>query len=179
MTPPMHGYNTVDVESPLEVEQPQPQTHRVTGRRLAVALAATFVLSGAVNYAMIPTCVEPTATASLEFDAADADPGSVYISSSCAKSIKIGRDVGAGVGAMALPTFLLAIGLTPIGPAAGGWFAANMGAALPAGGTMATLQSMAMFGKLAKSIMLGVGFSATGAGAGYAVALQSKYCKGG
>ena len=175
MATPMHGYNTVDAESPLEVEQPQPEMRRVTGRRLAV-LAATYVLSCAVTYAMITTWVEPTATASVELEE---DPESVHISSSCAKSIKIGRDVGAGAGAMALPTFLLAIGLTPIGPAAGGWFAANMGAALPAGGTMATLQSMAMFGELAKSIMLGVGFSATGAGAGYAVALQSKYCKGG
>jgi hypothetical protein len=178
MATPMHGYNTVDVETPLEVEQPQPQTHRVTGRRLAVALAATFVLSGAVNYAMIPTLVEPTATASLEFDAADADPGSVYISSSCAKSIKIGLGVGAGVGAVTLPIILVALGLSPIGPIAGGWFAANQGAALAAGGAMATMQSMAMFGSLAKSIMIGVGFTATGAGAGLATALQSKFCKG-
>ena len=177
MATPMHGYNTVDVES-LEVEQPQPQMHRVTGRRLAVALAVTFVLSFAVNYAMIPTCVEPTATASIEFDS-DADPGSVYISSSCAKSIKIGLGVGAGVGAAALPITLVALGLSPIGPVAGGWFAANQGAALAAGGAMATMQSMAMFGSVVKSVMIGAGFTATGAGAGYAAALQSKFCKGG
>ena len=50
---------------------------------------------------------------------------------------------GRGRGAV-LPTFLLAIGLTPAGPVAGGWFAASQGAGVAAGSWMASWQSMAV-----------------------------------
>ena len=79
---------------------------------------------------------------------------------------KIGGIAGAAVGAAVLPTFLLAIGLTPAGPVAGGWFAASQGTGIAAGSWMASWQSMAMFGSLAKSLTVGAGFAATGAGAG-------------
>ena len=69
-------------------------------------------------------------------------------------------------GAAVLPTFLLAIGLTPAGPVAGSWFAASQGAGVAAGSWMASWQSMAMFGSLAKSLAVSAGFAATGAGAG-------------
>ena len=74
--------------------------------------------------------------------------------------------IGGIAGAAVLPTFLLAIGLTPAGPVAGGWFAASQGAGVAAGSWMASWQSMAMFGSLAKSLTVGAGFAATGAGAG-------------
>jgi hypothetical protein len=52
------------------------------------------------------------------------------------------------VGAVAAPLLVTgafyAIGLSTVGPIAGGWFAANMGAGLTAGSTMAVLQSAAM-----------------------------------
>ena len=73
--------------------------------------------------------------------------------------------IGGIAGAAVLPTFLLAIGLTPAGPVAGGWFAASQGACVAAGSWMASWQSMAMFGSLAKSLTVGAGFAATGAGA--------------
>ena len=74
--------------------------------------------------------------------------------------------IGGIAGAAVLPTFLLAIGLTPAGPVAGGWFAASQGAGVAAGSWMASWQSMAMFGSIAKSLTVGTAFAATGAGAG-------------
>ena len=87
---------------------------------------------------------------------------------------KIGGIAGAAVGAAVLPTFLLAIGLTPAGPVAGGWFAASQGAGVAAGSWMASWQSMAMFGSLAKSLTVGAGFAATGAGAGALTASKAE-----
>ena len=81
---------------------------------------------------------------------------------------------GGIAGAAVLPTFLLAIGLTPAGPVAGGWFAASQGAGVAAGSWMASWQSMAMFGSLAKSLTVGAGFAATGAGAGALTASKAE-----
>ena len=82
--------------------------------------------------------------------------------------------IGGIAGAAVLPTFLLAIGLTPAGPVAGGWFAASQGAGVAAGSWMASWQSMAMFGSLAKSLAVGAGFTATGAGAGALTASKAE-----
>ena len=82
--------------------------------------------------------------------------------------------IGGIAGAAVLPTFLLAIGLTPAGPVAGGWFAASQGAGVAAGSWMASWQSMAMFGSLAKSLTVGAGFAATGAGAGALTASKAE-----
>ena len=82
--------------------------------------------------------------------------------------------IGGIAGAAVLPTFLLAIGLTPAGPVAGGWFAASQGAGVAAGSWMASWQSMAMFGSLAKSLTVGAGFAATGAGAGALTASKTE-----
>ena len=82
--------------------------------------------------------------------------------------------IGGIAGAAVLPTFLLAIGLTPAGPMAGGWFAASQGAGVAAGSWMASWQSMAMFGSLAKSLTVGAGFAATGAGAGALTASKAE-----
>jgi hypothetical protein len=82
--------------------------------------------------------------------------------------------IGGIAGAAILPTFLLAIGLTPAGPVAGGWFAASQGAGIAAGSWMASWQSMAMFGSLAKSLTVGAGFAATGAGAGALTASKAE-----
>mmetsp|Transcript_3811 Transcript_3811/g.5924 ORF Transcript_3811/g.5924 Transcript_3811/m.5924 type:complete len:184 (+) Transcript_3811:104-655(+) len=59
-----------------------------------------------------------------------------------ATSLTTGAVIGS---ALVLGTFL-AIGLSPIGPIAGGLFAANMGAGLASGSAMAIAQSMAMTG---------------------------------
>eukprot|EP01040_Poterioochromonas_malhamensis_P017040 gene17040-19494_t len=55
-----------------------------------------------------------------------------------------GTTVGATVGCGAVAVGLKLTGLSLMGPVAGGWFAANMGAGLAAGSGMATLQSTAM-----------------------------------
>jgi hypothetical protein len=68
-----------------------------------------------------------------------------------------GAGAAAG-GVIVLGTFV-AIGLSPAGPIAGGLFAANMGAAVPAGGVMATMQSAAMTGTA-----YGVGAAVTAVG---------------
>ena len=60
------------------------------------------------------------------------------------KTVAIGTTVGAAVGGVAVAVAFLAIGLSPIGPIAGGWFAANMGAGLASTSGMAMLQSAAM-----------------------------------
>ena len=86
--------------------------------------------------------------------------------------------IGGIAGAAVLPTFLLAIGLTPAGPVAGGWFAASQGAGVAAGSWMASWQSMAMFGSLAKSLTVGAGFAATGAGAGALTASKLERLEG-
>ena len=86
--------------------------------------------------------------------------------------------IGGINGAAVLPTFLLAIGLTPAGPVAGGWFAASQGAGVAAGSWMASWQSMAMFGSLAKSLTVGAGFAATGAGAGALTASKLERLEG-
>ena len=91
-----------------------------------------------------------------------------------AKRIGLGLGIGGIAGAAVLPTFLLAIGLTPAGPVAGGWFAASQGAGVAAGSWMASWQSMAMFGSLAKSLTVGAGFAATGAGAGALTASKAE-----
>ena len=91
-----------------------------------------------------------------------------------AKRIGLGLGIGGIAGAAVLPTFLLAIGLTPAGPLAGGWFAASQGAGVAAGSWMASWQSMAMFGSLAKSLTVGAGFAATGAGAGALTASKAE-----
>ncbi len=46
---------------------------------------------------------------------------------------------GATVGFFALPVVLSSIGLTAAGPTAGSWFAAHMGASLPATSYMAAV----------------------------------------
>ena len=91
-----------------------------------------------------------------------------------AKRIGLGLGIGGIAGAAVLPTFLLAIGLTPAGPLAGGWFAASQGAGVAAGSWMASWQSMAMFGSVAKSLTVGAGFAATGAGAGALTASKAE-----
>lgn len=82
----------------------------------------------------------------------------------CVKGTAGGSTVGAAVGLVAVPLAFLAIGLSPIGPIAGGWFAANMGAGLAAGSTMAGLQAAAMTGA-GVGTATGVG-GAVGAGVG-------------
>jgi hypothetical protein len=54
--------------------------------------------------------------------------------------------IGALIVVVAIPLILWGIGLSLLGPTAGGWFAANMGASLSAGTIMAFLQSLAMGG---------------------------------
>ncbi len=86
--------------------------------------------------------------------------------------------IGGIAGAAVLPTFLLAIGLTPAGPMAGGWFAASQGAGVAAGSWMASWQSMAMFGSLAKSLAVSAGFAVTGAGTGALTASKLERLEG-
>eukprot|EP00981_Chlorochromonas_danica_P007410 scaffold1709_cov158-Ochromonas_danica.AAC.20 len=54
--------------------------------------------------------------------------------------------VGAAVGVAVVGGAFFMIGLGPLGPVAGGWFAANMGAGLTAGSVMSLAQSAAMTG---------------------------------
>ena len=113
-----------------------------------------------IKYLVIVLCCTPTACAGATDDKA------VNEATVTSKKIGLGLGIGGIAGAAVLPTFLLAIGLTPAGPVAGGWFAASQGAGVAAGSWMASWQSMAMFGSLAKSLTVGAGFAATGAGAG-------------
>lgn len=63
----------------------------------------------------------------------------------------VGAVTGAAAGAGLAVAGLSAIGLGPLGPVAGGLFAANMGAGIAAGSVMATVQSAAMTGAAAYS----------------------------
>jgi hypothetical protein len=83
----------------------------------------------------------------------------------CVKSTAIGAGIGTGIGVVAVPLFFLAVGLSPIGPIAGGFFAANMGAGLAAGSTMAGLQAAAMTGAGVGAAAVVGGAAGTAAGA--------------
>jgi hypothetical protein len=84
-------------------------------------------------------------------------------SSSCtAEGVSTSVVVGGIAGVVLVGGAFLVIGLTPIGPIAGGLFAANMGSGLVAGGLMATIQSAAMTGTA----------YATGAGLGAAAGVD-------
>ena len=54
--------------------------------------------------------------------------------------------LGALAGAVILPVTLFGVGLSAIGPVAGGLFASWMGAGVTSGSTMAVAQSLAMGG---------------------------------
>jgi hypothetical protein len=71
--------------------------------------------------------------------------------------------IGLAVGTVLTVGVLLAIGLTPIGPIAGGLFAGAMGAGIASGSLMAGLQSAVMTG-VAYGTGAGIG-AATGVGA--------------
>ena len=75
--------------------------------------------------------------------------------------------VGAAVTMIAVPLIVLfGVGLSPCGPVAGGWFAANQGAAISAASTMAWLQSLAMGGNAVAAWIIGCVSAATGGGSG-------------
>ena len=75
--------------------------------------------------------------------------------------------VGAAVTTVAVPLIVLfGVGLSPCGPVAGGWFAANQGAAISAASTMAWLQSLAMGGNAVAAWIIGCVSAATGGGSG-------------
>jgi hypothetical protein len=78
-----------------------------------------------------------------------------------AEDAGIATVVGGAVGVVLVGATFLALGLTPIGPVAGGWFAANMGAGLAAGSMMSVVQAAAMTGTT-YGTALGLG-AATGA----------------
>ena len=125
-----------------------------------------------IRYLVIVLCCTPTARACASTD--DKEVNEASQATAISKRIGLGLGVGGIAGAAVLPTFLLAIGLTPAGPVAGGWFAASQGAGVAAGSWMASWQSMAMFGSLAKSLTVGAGFAATGAGAGALTASKAE-----
>ena len=54
--------------------------------------------------------------------------------------------IGAVAGSAAVLGAFLLVGLTPVGPMAGAWFAVNMGAGLEAGSLMSAIQAAAMTG---------------------------------
>ena len=147
----------------------------------AWAIPSILFLTGSalVDYLMIDTTPvqELVATDSESVQEHSDDAIDAHTTSAaCAKAIRTGIAVGAGVGVLTLPAFLTAIGLTPAGPVVGGWFAGNMGAGVAAGGIMATLQSMAMLGSVWKAIAIGGAFTTTGAAAGLMVGLESQFC---
>ena len=129
-----------------------------------------------IRYLVIVLCCTPTARACASTD--DKEVNEASQATAISKRIGLGLGVGGIAGAAVLPTFLLAIGLTPAGPVAGGWFAASQGAGVAAGSWMASWQSMAMFGSLAKSLTVGAGFAATGAGAGALTASKLERLEG-
>mmetsp|Transcript_13826 Transcript_13826/g.18908 ORF Transcript_13826/g.18908 Transcript_13826/m.18908 type:complete len:147 (-) Transcript_13826:109-549(-) len=94
------------------------------------------------------------------------------ISNDCSvETVGIATTVGAVAGTLLIGGAFLAIGLSPIGPIAGGLFAANMGAGVAAGGMMAVIQSAAMTGT-AYATGAAVG-AATAAGAAIGTACAS------
>ena len=78
--------------------------------------------------------------------------------------------IGATVGAVVLPATILILGLTPIGPVAGGIFAGfQAGGLVTAGGALATVQSIAMGGSVATAVGITATTTVTGAGIGAAI----------
>lgn len=75
-------------------------------------------------------------------------PASVYSSLSATattlQSLAISSTAGAAVSTAAVAGTFFAVGLSPLGPVAGGWFASHMGAGLVSGSCMAMAQSAAM-----------------------------------
>jgi hypothetical protein len=76
-----------------------------------------------------------------ENGAAESKTGNILAKAS---DLAAATTVGAKVGALAVATGFVLIGLSPAGPVAAGWFAANSGAGIAAGSAMAMLQSLAM-----------------------------------
>ncbi len=84
-----------------------------------------------------------------------------------ANHISAGAAVGLAAGAAVVAGSLLLVGLSPVGPIAGGYFASSMGAGVASGSMMASLQSIAMTGA---TYATGAGVGAVaGAGVGASV----------
>ena len=64
--------------------------------------------------------------------------------------------IGAVIVIVAIPLLVWGIGLSLLGPVAGGWFAANMGASISALSFMAFLQSLAMGGNAFAAYIIAV-----------------------
>lgn len=149
----------IDEENSLIVEQPTSDDYSVgTKRNIFIGVfLVTFVFYGyCVFYAFSPSSLFlEQGRRILEEDTTSKN----CTISGTSTAIAVGAAIGSAV---VLGTFL-AIGLSPIGPIAGGLFAANMGAAVSAGSWMAVAQSAAMTGT-AYATGAGIG-AATGASA--------------
>jgi hypothetical protein len=139
---------------------------RLTTAKRLLIVGAVFVL----NFMFYGYCVFH-AIAPIEFFIGRYDSNSHrYLTETAESNSCSGSNVathslmGGIVGATLVTTAFVAIGLSPIGPIAGGLFAANMGASVAAGSFMALLQSAAMTGTA-----YGTG-AAVGAAAGAATA---------
>lgn len=79
------------------------------------------------------------------------EPAKTFVADTAAAHPKVtgvvaGGAIGAVGGVALMSTSAYLIGLKAIGPIAGSWFSANMGAGLTAGSMMATMQSAVMTG---------------------------------
>ena len=82
----------------------------------------------------------------------------------------IGIGVGATLGIVALPFTIFALGLTAVGPIAGGAFAAcQAGGLVAAGGALATAQSIAMGGSIVTATVITATTTVAGAATGAAI----------
>ena len=118
---------------------------------LAVFLASYFICGYFVHTALAPELAEVRERRLVD-------------SNGCTpKSASLASTIGGAIGTAAVLGTFLAIGLSPIGPIAGGLFASYMGAGVAAGSAMALVQSAAMTG----------GAYAVGGAAGAAAGLTS------
>lgn len=151
----------VDDDAPLVLVKEPSQT---STKRLALVMVflLTFCFYGyCVLHTLYPISPAMSLAAHRRLDEADCVKGA-------AAGTTGGAVAGAALGALAVGGTFVLLGLTPLGPVAGGWFAANMGAGLASGGWMALLQSAAMSGTAygtAAATGAAAGAVATGAGA--------------
>lgn len=120
----------------------QPEHNVLEGRKRAQHLFA-YVLAFSLTFAFYFHCVfhalSPVMNVSENRKLADNNDGACT-----PENAAILVAVGAGVGLTVTAATFVAIGLSPIGPIAGGLFAGSMGSGIAAGSFMATIQSAAM-----------------------------------
>ena len=151
-----------DLEGNCKLPENEIAGRSITSKRLLI-VGAVFVL----NFMFYGYCVFHAFTPIQGFfDRYDSNSHRYLTETSGCSGSKVATHslVGGTIGTALVASSFVAIGLSPIGPIAGGLFASSMGASLAAGSFMSLLQAAAMTGTA-----YGTG-AAVGAAAGAATA---------